>query len=120
MEEGGRLRPVKNLKTLITLYEVLGVPANADADAMRKAYRLLARKHHPDVNSDPRAHDLMARINEAFETLTDEGRRMEYDAALAGGGFESTEPRRKREAPKPVTVKLHARLKAHMTPVYAV
>ena len=61
----------------------------------------------------------MARINEAFETLIDPERRNEYDAMLAGGGFYEPEAPKRRSPLRPVVVKLKARLKAHLTPVYA-
>ena len=87
---------------------------------MRKAYRRLASKHHPDVSADPRAHENMARINEAFETLIDSEKRNEYDAMLAGGAFDREDQATSRAAQKPVVVRLIQRLKAHKTPVYAV
>lgn len=112
------------MKTLTTHYEILGVEPDADAETLRIAYRKLARRHHPDVSNDPRAHENMARINEAFTTLSDEGRRMEYDAALSGGSFAVTESaaskRKRREAPKPIMVKLVHRMSGHLTPIYAV
>lgn len=103
-----------------SFYELLGVGPSADDDTLRKAYRLLARKHHPDVSSDPNAHENMARINEAFETLIDNVRRMEYDAMLAGGGVAEAPKPDERQPEKPVTVRLVRRLQAHKTPVYAV
>ena len=102
------------MKVSTTYYEVLGVGPNAEAETLRKAYRRLAQKHHPDVSKDPRAHENMARINEAFETLIDPGRRSEYDARLAGDQQPENEPKR-----KPVVVKLLHRLQGHKTPVYA-
>jgi WD40 repeat protein len=109
------------LNTLtLNFYEILGVKPNSDEDNLRRAYRKLARIHHPDVSSEPRAHELMARINEAFATLSDPTRRMEYDAMLAGGGI-SEAPRPNQAAPeRPIVVKLKKRLTAHKTPVYAV
>jgi curved DNA-binding protein len=73
-----------------TLYETLGVPKDATADAVRKAYRKLARRHHPDVNpGDHAAEDAFKRISAAYEVLSDPKRRAAYDefgdAALAGG-----------------------------------
>jgi WD40 repeat protein len=109
------------LNTLtLNFYEILCVPHKADDDALRKAYRKLARKHHPDVSSDPKAHELMARINEAFATLSDTTRRMEYDAMLAGGGLQDAPAPRRKAPEKPIIVKLKKRLMAHKTPVYAV
>jgi WD40 repeat protein len=107
------------LKTLTaTYFDILGVGPNADQDTLRKAYRRLAQKHHPDVSADPSAHENMARINEAFQTLVDPNRRSEYEALLRGGSVETEASRR--DVRKPVVVKLRARLKAHLTPVYAV
>lgn len=94
---------------------MLGVERTATVDTVRKAYRKLARRHHPDVSQDPKSHDMMARINEAFATLVDPDTRLEYDAQLNGAPVvEEAKPSR-----KPVVIKLRARLKAHRTPVYA-
>ncbi len=108
------------MKTISSFYEVLGVAQSANPDTIRKAYRRLARKHHPDVSSHPDAHENMARINEAFNTLSDEERRTEYDAMLAGGAFETPSAPRREPPQKPIIVKFLARLAAHATPVYAV
>lgn len=108
-----------SLSTLTsTYYELLGVGPSSDTETIRKAYRRLARKHHPDVSDDPRAHENMARINEAFETLIDAQKRSEYDAVLAGGAQGTEEEQQPRK--KPVIVRLKSRLRAHKTPVYAV
>jgi len=100
------------------LYETLGVAKSAKPEALRKAYRKLARQHHPDVSQDPKAHDLMSKINEAFETLIDPERRADYDAMLAGRGY--AEPAAPAETRKPIFVKLKTYLKAHRTPIYSV
>jgi len=73
-----------------TLYETLGVPKTASADAIRKTYRKLARRHHPDVNpGDAKAEDTFKRVSAAYEVLSDEKKRAAYDefgeASLAGG-----------------------------------
>jgi WD40 repeat protein len=102
---------------LATFYDILGVEPQAEPSLLRKAYRKLARRYHPDVNPDPRSHDMMARINDAFSTLIDPTRRSEYDAMLAGGfgrAKTATVPK------EPMTVRLVRRLGAHRTPVYAV
>jgi WD40 repeat protein len=113
--------------TLPTLYEILGVQNTAGQEELRKAYRKLARKHHPDVSEDPASHEKMSRINEAFETLIDPALRMEYDAMLHGGMLDQDDhmpphtaatANRRKEPPKPVTVRLAHRLKGHRTPIY--
>jgi curved DNA-binding protein len=60
-------------------YEVLGVPRDADQDAIRRAYRKLARKYHPDLNSDSEAEDRFKEIGEANEVLSDPEKRASYD-----------------------------------------
>jgi curved DNA-binding protein len=60
-------------------YEVLGVPRDADQDAIRRAYRKLARKYHPDLNSDGDAEDRFKELGEAYEVLSDPEKRERYD-----------------------------------------
>jgi curved DNA-binding protein len=60
-------------------YEVLGVPRDASASDIRKAYRALARKHHPDVSKDPAAKERFSEISEAYEVLRDKDKRARYD-----------------------------------------
>ena len=61
-------------------YEVLGVNRDADEEAIKKAYRRLAMKHHPDRNPDnPKAEELFKEAKEAYEVLTDANRRAAYD-----------------------------------------
>ncbi|MCB2156026.1 DnaJ domain-containing protein [bacterium] len=61
-------------------YETLGVGRDASAEDIRKAYRTLARKFHPDVNKDSGAEDKFKQINEAYEVLKDPEKRKRYDA----------------------------------------
>lgn len=62
-------------------YAVLGVPRDADADAVKKAFRALAKAHHPDRNpGDPDAERRFKEINRAFEVLSDPERRAAFDA----------------------------------------
>ncbi|MGL5859710.1 MAG: DnaJ C-terminal domain-containing protein, partial [Phycicoccus sp.] len=70
-------------------YAILGVPRDADQAAVKKAYRKLARTHHPDQNAnDPAAEQRFKDIGEAHAVLADPTQRQEYDAirSMAGGG----------------------------------
>lgn len=64
-------------------YEILGVDKNADLDTIKKAYRKLVRKYHPDVSKEPDAVQKTAEVNEAYGTLKDTQKRTEYDEMLA-------------------------------------
>lgn len=64
----------------IDYYKVLGVDKNAGTEDIKKAYRKLARKHHPDLNpNDKEAHKKFQQINEANEVLSDPEKRKKYD-----------------------------------------
>jgi len=80
-------------------YEMLGINRDADEEAIKKAYRRLAMKHHPDRNpDDPKAEELFKEAKEAYEILTDVNKRAAYDryrrslvvdgsrSGIAGGG----------------------------------
>jgi curved DNA-binding protein len=62
-----------------SLYETLGISENASADEIKKAYRKLARKYHPDINKDPEAQDKFKEINAAYEVLSDSEKKAQYD-----------------------------------------
>jgi curved DNA-binding protein len=85
-------------------YEALGVSPDASAEDIRRAYRSLARRYHPDVNKDPGAEDRFKEISEAYDVLRDPEKRAQYDrfgsagppgqdaapgAGARGGGFGS-------------------------------
>ncbi|WP_046471590.1 DnaJ C-terminal domain-containing protein [Allosalinactinospora lopnorensis] len=61
-------------------YEVLGVDRNASAEEIQQAYRRLARRYHPDVNSDPSSEERFKEVNEAYQVLSDPQTRSRYDA----------------------------------------
>lgn len=79
-------------------YEVLGLSKGASQDEIKRAYRQLAKKYHPDINKEPGAEEKFKEINEAYDTLSDEQKKARYDqfgfedpmgggAGGFGGGF---------------------------------
>lgn len=79
-------------------YDILGVDRNASDDDLKKAYRKLARQHHPDLQTGDQqkkaAEEKFKEINEAYETLSDQDKRKRYDmfghagAQQGTGGFD--------------------------------
>lgn len=76
-------------------YEILGVSRNADKDEIKRAYRRLARKYHPDVNKEDGAEERFKEINRAYEVLSEPEVRARYDrfgeagvGTAAGSGFQ--------------------------------
>lgn len=65
-------------------YAVLGVTRDANGQEIRRAYRRLAKRHHPDVRAGGESGEQMRRVNQAWETLSDASRRARYDADAAG------------------------------------
>src|SRR5688572_30158336 len=71
-------------------YKVLGVPKNASAADIKKAYRKLAQRLHPDANKDPSATERFKDVSAAYAVLSDAKRRKEYDEVrdmAASGAF---------------------------------
>lgn len=81
------------------LYDILGVSKDASQADIKKAYRKLSKKYHPDINDEPGAEEKFKQVSEAYETLSDEDKRAAYDryghaandpnfgGGSAGGGF---------------------------------
>ena len=75
-------------------YDILGVSPKASSDEIKKAYRLKAKETHPDVNKNPEAEAEFKKISEAYTTLKDPDKRMQYDNPSsfpgmgAPGGFD--------------------------------
>lgn len=63
-------------------YKILGVSRNATAEEIKKSYRKLAFQYHPDRNTDPSAHVLIKDLNEAYDVLGDETKRIKYNNKL--------------------------------------
>ncbi len=71
-------------------YETLGVSKNATDEEIKRAFRVLAKKYHPDVNKEPGAAEKFKEIGEAYQVLSDKNKRAQYDqyghAAFENGG----------------------------------
>src|SRR5205823_13048364 len=81
---GGRVRGGGRVKSP---YDTLGVAKNASADEIKKAYRKLAREHHPDRNpEDAEAEERFKDIQSAYDLLSNAEKRKQYDTFGANGG----------------------------------
>ena len=67
-------------------YIVLGINRGADARKIKKAYRTVAKKYHPDVAHSPESRERFLEVKEAYETLVNEKKRKRYDEELANQG----------------------------------
>lgn len=74
-----------NTATSKTYYEALEIQQDATSTIIKKAYRRLALKYHPDKNREPSATDQFRAVSEAYEVLSDDDQKREYDRALRSG-----------------------------------
>ena len=63
-------------------YEILEVDKNASEEVIEKAYKTLAKKYHPDLQNNSNCQDKMRQINEAYEILSNDFKRREYDEKI--------------------------------------
>lgn len=83
-------------------YKILGVSEKADADEIKKAYRKLAKKYHPDANrDDPTAAERFKEVGEAYAVLSDPKKRVQYDQMRRFGGLGSFGGGAPRGGPRP-------------------
>ena len=73
-------------------YEILGVGRSASADEIRNAFRVNARKYHPDINKDPDAEDKFKEINEAYQVLSDPDKRAAHKSCVLRVEADDTRP----------------------------
>ncbi len=83
IENGSRPWTASAMQRTPTHYELLSVARDASPEQIKKAYRKLAQKLHPDRNPDPYASDMMGVVNASHDVLADPSRRAAYDAQLA-------------------------------------
>src|SRR5205823_6517751 len=93
-----KIMVVFSMDTPENYYAILGVPIDADNDTLKRAYRQLARRYHPDLTGPDGAVE-MKRINRAYDVLSDPEKRQHYDTIVGGvidlrkGGFARSHPR---------------------------
>ena len=83
-------------------YELLGVSREASADDIRRAYRGLARKHHPDANpDDPGAEERFKELNQAYKVLSNPEQRRNYDERVSAASQRNRQRRRAQGGGRP-------------------
>ena len=92
-------------------YKILEVSKNATQAEIKASYRSLAKKYHPDKSNSPRAAQLFAEINEAYEVLSDPEKRLQYDQKPNSTNYKTYNPQR------PATSRSRAR--SRQRPAYA-
>jgi DnaJ-class molecular chaperone len=78
------------MQTNKNLYQLLGLTKEASEDDIQRAHRRLVREHHPDANpEDPQSEERFKEIQQAYEVLSDENKRREYDKTLHASSKET-------------------------------
>ncbi len=91
-----------------TLYDRLGLPPDASADDIKRAYRRLALRYHPDHNpNDPQAEEHFKAISSAYEVLSDPSRRRAYNAELTAATARRAQQERDRQSAHPSDRQTH-------------
>lgn len=75
---------------IVNYYQILGVSVNATQEEIKNAYRKCVKMYHPDINHDPEAEDIMKEINEAYDVLSDLGKRKIYDTSINANTNQNT------------------------------
>lgn len=105
------------LNSGLTYYQVLGVPENADLDSIKGAYRRLAMRYHPDVNSSPLASKKFLQIQQAYDTLSSIEKRQMYDwYRLHGNQVQTFRHTRYQDAANPYASANKAQYQPNRTP----
>ncbi len=87
-------------------YAILGVSEKASYKQIKYAYRRLARKYHPDRNNSVYAEEMIKKINTAFEVLSDEAKRAQYDKGEFDNSFKMTQPKQEQVHTNPKSRKV--------------
>jgi molecular chaperone DnaJ len=95
-------------------YEIMGLTSKATSDDIKKAYRELAKKYHPDINRSSTSEELFKLISEAYEVLSDDTKRTQYDLYRK---FE-IEPDKEEEPEKPAPKKSDSPANVSEAPKY--
>ena len=82
---------------LYDYYKILDIPRTASLDDIKKAYRNKAKLIHPDINNSPKANEVFAVVNDAYETLSDESKRYLHDVKLNFIDTEKANAERKKQ-----------------------